>query len=197
MSKLVILNQGMAGRTFDLTAKRYTVGRLEDNTIHIPDASVSSHHAEIVVAGNDIFIVDVGSTNGTFLNNQKVHETLLKPGEILKFGSVEMKIDDGQPLPAPPPPPPPPAPGASAPPPPSPPPKKAVEGTMVISRGVSLEQLEQGGTRAPGFDTTGTGFSKKGNKINTYFIVGGIVVGLVIVALIILAIKWANASLHP
>jgi hypothetical protein len=68
---------------------------------------------------------------------------------------------------------------------------------MVISRGVSLEQLEQGGTRAPGFDTTGTGFSKKGNKINTYFIVGGIVVGLVIVALIILAIKWANASLHP
>jgi hypothetical protein len=197
MSKLVILNQGMAGRTFDLTAKRYTVGRLEDNTIHIPDASVSSHHAEIVVAGNDIFIVDVGSTNGTFLNNQKVHETLLKPGEILKFGSVELKIDDGKPLPAPPPPPPPPAPVASAPPPPPAPLKKAVEGTMVISRGVSLEQLEQGGTRAPGFDTTGTGFSKKGNKVNTYFIVGGIVVGLVIVALIVLAIKWANTSLHP
>lgn len=196
MSKLVILNQGMAGRTFDLTAKRYTVGRLEDNTMHIPDASVSSHHAEIVVNGDDIFIVDVGSTNGTFINNEKVHDGLLKPGQTLRFGSVELKIDDGKPLPAPPPPPPPPAPVAapSAPPPPAP--KKAPEGTVVMTRGVSMEQLEHGGTRSPGFNTTGTGFAKKTNKINKYFIIGGIVVFLIIIALIILALKWANTGLH-
>ena len=63
---------------------------------------------------------------------------------------------------------------------------------MVITRGVSLEQLEQGGTRLSGFDTKGAGFSKKTNKINTYFIIGGIVVGLIIVVLILLAIHQTS-----
>ena len=45
MAKLVILNQGMTGRTFELNVERTTVGRVEDNTFQIPDPSVSSHHA--------------------------------------------------------------------------------------------------------------------------------------------------------
>jgi len=67
---------------------------------------------------------------------------------------------------------------------------------VVVSRGVSLEQLEQGGTRAPGFDTKGTGFAKKTNKINTYFIIGGAVVGLIILVLILIAMKSASGT-HP
>ena len=67
---------------------------------------------------------------------------------------------------------------------------------MVIPRGVSLEQLEQGGTRAPGFDTKGTGFSKKTNKINTYFIIGGIIVFLVIVGLILYALGQVKSVPH-
>ena len=65
---------------------------------------------------------------------------------------------------------------------------------MIIPRGVSLAQLEQGGTRAPGFDTKGTGFSKKSNKINTYFIIGSIIIGVIIVGLIIFALKQANGK---
>ena len=87
----------------------------------------------------------------------------------------------------------PPAPPAAAAPPPASP-KKTGEGTMIIPRGVSLEQLEQGATRASGFDTKGTGFSKKTNKVNTYFIVGGIIVGLIIVGLILFAIHQAGGS---
>jgi cytosine/uracil/thiamine/allantoin permease len=60
---------------------------------------------------------------------------------------------------------------------------------------VSLSDLEQGGNRPPGFDTN-TIFSKKKNKVNTYFIVAGIVVGLVIVVLIIYALKLAGSSGH-
>ena len=191
MSKLVILNQGMAGRTFELTVERNTVGRVEDNTFQIADGSVSSHHAEILLRGNEIVIRDLNSTNGTFINNEKISETILKPGQTLRFGQVELKIDDGKPVSAPPPP----APaGAPAPAPASASSKKAMEGTMIIPRGVSLEQLEQGGTRAPGFDTKGTGFSKKTNKVNTYFIIGGIVVAVIIVALILLAIHQAGGS---
>jgi hypothetical protein len=188
MSKLVILNQGMTGRTFELAVERTTVGRVEDNTFQIADASVSSHHAEVVLKGTDILIRDLNSTNGTYINGEKIAEMILKPGQVLKFGQVELKIDDGNPVSAPPAP----APAAPGAPAPTPNPVKKGESTMVIARGVSLEQLEQGGTRAPGFDTKGTGFSKKTNKVNTYFIIGGIIVGVIILALILIALKSAG-----
>ena len=201
MSKLVILNQGMTGRTFDLNVERTTVGRVEDNTFQITDPSVSSHHAEIVLVGTDILIRDLNSTNGTFINGEKIAEMILKSGQVLRFGQVELKIDDGKPVSAPPPaaaPAPAPAPAPSAPPAAAAPAPagKTSQGTMVVSRGVTLEQLEQGGTRSPGFDTKGTGFAKKTNKVNTYFIIGGIVVGVIILVLILVAMRSATSS-HP
>jgi len=189
MAKLVILNQGMTGRTFELNIERTTVGRVEDNTFQIADGSVSSHHAEIVLSGAEILIRDLNSTNGSFINNEKISEKVLKPGETLRFGQVELKIDDGKPVSAPPPAP------APAPAPASAPGKKTSEGTMVIPRGVSLEQLEQGGARTTAFDAKSTGFSKKSNKINTYFIIGGIVVFIIIVVLILIAVNSAGS--HP
>jgi pSer/pThr/pTyr-binding forkhead associated (FHA) protein len=189
MAKLVILNQGMTGRTFELNIERTTVGRVEDNTFQIGDSSVSSHHAEILLRGTDIVVKDLNSTNGTFINGEKITETVLQPGQTLRLGQVELKIDDGKPVSAPPPP----APvGAPAPAPAAP--KKGMEGTMIIPRGVSLEQLEQGGARPPGFDTKNTGFSKKTNKVNTIFIVGGIIVSVIIVGLIVYLIKQASGS---
>ena len=195
MAKLVILNQGMTGRTFELVTERTTVGRVEDNTFQIADGSVSSHHAEIVLRGNDIVIRDLNSTNGSYINGEKITEMVLKPGQTLRLGQVELKIDDGKAVTAPPPPPVPVgAPAAAPAPAPAPSPsKKTTEGTMIIPRGVSLEQLEQGGTRAPGFDTKGTGFSKKTNKVNTYFIIGGIVVTVIIVGLILYALSQVKS----
>ncbi len=87
MAKLVILNQGMTGRTFDLNVERNTVGRVEDNTFQIADASVSSHHAEILLRGSDIVIKDLNSTNGTFLNNEKVSVSVSGHGYTNDDGS--------------------------------------------------------------------------------------------------------------
>jgi len=182
MAKLVILNQGMTGRSFELNTERTTVGRVEDNTFQIADASVSSHHAEILLLGEEIIVRDLNSTNGTFLNNEKISEISLKPGQTLKFGQVELKIDDGKPVP--PPAPVAPAPASS---------KKQLDGTMVIPRGVSLSDLEQGSFKPPGFDTN-TAFSKKKNKTNTIFIIAGAVVAVVIIALIILGVKMTGAG---
>ena len=192
MAKLVILNQGMTGRTFDLSVERTTVGRVEDNAFQIADASVSSHHAEIILRGPDIVIKDLNSTNGSFIGNEKITETVLKPGQILKLGQVELRIDDGSPVSAPPAP----APASSGKPPapaPAPASGKKQDGTMVVPRGVSLSDLEQGGTRPTGFSTN-TAFSKKKSKVNIYFIVGGIVVAVVIIVLILILISKVHAG---
>ena len=185
----------MTGRSIELTVERTTVGRVEENTFQIADASVSSRHAEILLRGTDIVVRDLNSTNGTFINNEKISEAPLNPGQTLRFGQVELKIDDGKPVggpsapayapsaaPAP----------ASAPAPAAP--KRQTEGsTMVVSRGVSLTDLEQGGTRPPGFDTN-TVFSKKKNKVNTYFIIGGIIVFIIIISLIIYALNQVKSG---
>jgi hypothetical protein len=185
MAKLVILNQGMTGRSFDLNVERTTVGRVEDNTLQIPDPSVSSHHAEILLRGTEILVRDLNSTNGTFLNGEKISETVLQPGQVLRFGQVELKIDDGKPVG---PPAPLPVSGAAAPAPaPAPAPaKKSVDGTMIIPRGVNLNDLGQSGSRP---QSTNTAFAKKSNKANTYFIIGGVIVGLIIVGILIVALK--------
>ncbi|HEV2692761.1 MAG TPA: FHA domain-containing protein [Verrucomicrobiae bacterium] len=198
MAKLVILNQGMTGRSIELTVERTTVGRVEENTVQIADASVSSRHAEILLRGTDIVIRDLNSTNGTFINNEKISEAPLKPGQTLRFGQVEIKIDDGKPVGGPSAPnyAPSSAPAPVSAPAPAPAPKRSEGSTMVMSRGVSLTDLEQGGTRAPGFDTN-TVFSKKKNKVNTYFIIGGVVVALVIVALIVYALSQVKNGAHP
>jgi pSer/pThr/pTyr-binding forkhead associated (FHA) protein len=186
MAKLVLLSAGLTGRTHELKGEKTTVGRVEDNIFQIAEPSVSSHHCEILLRGNDVIVRDLNSTNGTFINGEKVIESPLKPGQILRLGQIEMRLETGEggaPVPS--------GAAASAPAPsPSPAPApsggtaKKLDQTLVMQRGVSLTDLEQG-ARGGGFDTKGTGFSKKDNKVNMIFIVFGIVVGLVIVGLLL------------
>ena len=184
MAKLVILNQGMTGRSYELNVDRTTVGRVEDNTFQIADASVSSHHAEILLRGTDIVVKDINSTNGTFIDDEKISEAVLKPGQTLRFGQVELKIDDGRPVAA----------SAAAAAAPAPPSRKKESATLAVPRGVSMSDLEQG-ARPAGFDTD-TAFAKKTNKVNLYFIIIGIVAGVLIIGLIIYALSLAKNGSH-
>src|ERR1700733_3332908 len=137
MAKLVVLSAGMNGRTHELNVDRTTVGRVEDNTFQIADPSVSSHHCEVHLRGSEIVVRDLNSTNGSFINNDKITEQILKPGQILRLGQVELKLEaEGAPAARP---------SASAPMPMPAPAKKQVDATMIMPRGVSLDQLEKGG----------------------------------------------------
>jgi pSer/pThr/pTyr-binding forkhead associated (FHA) protein len=178
MAKLVIQNQGMTGRACELHTDRTTIGRVEDNTFQIADPSVSSHHCEVHLRGSDIFIRDLNSTNGSFINGNKIEESILKSGQVLRLGQVELKLEVEGAAPAAP------APGSTP-----APAKKQVDATMLMPRGVSMDQLEKSGERPPGFDKT---FSKKSNKVNLWFIIGGIVVAIVIAALLIFAFGKVN-----
>ena len=184
MPKLVVLNAGMSGRVFEISTDRTTVGRVDSNAFQIEDASVSSRHAEIVLQGSDLLIRDLSSTNGTFINGQKITESVLKPGQTLRFGEVELKIDNGQPVSV--------SAGAAAPA-SSAALKKTTDGTLVIPRGVSLNDLEQSGARPAALNPS-SAFSKKTNHINKYFLIGAIVVGVIIVGLIVYLIGLAGNS---
>lgn len=176
MPKLQVLSGPLAGQSYELKVDKTTVGRVEDNTFQIADPSVSSHHCEIHLQGEGLLIKDLNSTNGSFINGEKITEATLKAGQTLKLGQVELRIDDGTV--------PPPAKLAAAP----ASGKPRQDQTMVVQRGVSLDQLTE--PRSSGFDTAGKGFTKKSNSTNRYFLIGGVVIGVVI--LVGLLIAWKS-----
>ena len=165
MAKLVVLSEGFTGLTCELKADKTTVGRLEDNAFQISEPSVSSHHCELNRRGTDLLVKDLNSTNGTFINGEKVAEAVLKPGQILRLGQVEMRLESGA------------AAAASA------ASKKPLEKTMVI--GIKAQDLEQG-SRPVNFEANAA-FSKKSNKTNKIFIAIGIALGVLITACLIIA----------
>jgi pSer/pThr/pTyr-binding forkhead associated (FHA) protein len=187
MAKLVVLSAGFDGRTHDLNVDKTTIGRVEDNTFQIADPSVSSHHCEIVLRGTDVVIHDLNSTNGSFINGEKISESVLKPGQTLKLGQIELQlVAEGMPIPAAKPAPAP-APGAPAPAASVPAPaRKPMDSTMVVPRGVNLNELSADAARPPGFDTATKGFSKKKNNTNLMFLYAGI--GLAVIVAIVLVI---------
>ena len=170
MAKLVLLSAGMTGRTHELKADKTTIGRVEDNSFQIPEPSVSSHHCEVLLRDKEVVVKDLNSTNGTFINGEKISESVLKGGQILRLGQVEMRLETDAPATAS---------------------KKPIDQTLVMQRGVSLNELEQG-TRSGGFDTKSTGFSKKDDKGNKVFWIVAALVGLVIVGLLLYALMMAG-----
>lgn len=99
MAKLVVLTEGFTGRTLELTTAKTTIGRVDDNQFTLPEPSVSSHHCEVWLKGDDLVVKDLGSTNGTFLHESQLaadKEAVLKPGQILRLGQVELRYETGK-----------------------------------------------------------------------------------------------------
>ncbi|MDA1273748.1 MAG: FHA domain-containing protein [Verrucomicrobia bacterium] len=163
MAKLVLLSEGLTGSSFELKAEKTTVGRLEDNAFQIPEPSVSSHHCEILLRGTEVVVKDLNSTNGTFVGGEKTTETVLKHGQILRLGQVEMRLETPE--------------GAAA------AKKMPLDQTRAIPRGVKVNELEQG--RAPVFDKNSP-FAKKSNKTTIIFLsIGGVLIVIIIVFVVI------------
>jgi hypothetical protein len=69
-----------------------TIGRRAGNTLQIPDSYVSSNHAELVFDQGDWWLIDLGSTNGSFVNDVPVRaRTRLNPGDIVQIGRVKFR----------------------------------------------------------------------------------------------------------
>src|ERR1041384_5698826 len=97
MAKLVVLSEGLTGKSYELKVDKTTIGRLDDNSFQIAEGSASGHQGEVWWRGKDVVVKDLGSTNGTFINGEKVTtEGTLKPGHILRLGQIEMRLETGE-----------------------------------------------------------------------------------------------------
>ncbi|MCP4086403.1 MAG: FHA domain-containing protein [Actinomycetia bacterium] len=75
-----------AGSRFELSDDVTTVGRHPESRIFLDDITVSRRHVEITTAGDGYRVRDVGSLNGTYLNQQRVEEADLHNGDLLQVG---------------------------------------------------------------------------------------------------------------
>jgi pSer/pThr/pTyr-binding forkhead associated (FHA) protein len=98
MPKLIIQSNGQPVREFPLKPGINSVGRGDVNDLQIPDPSVSTCHAEIVLEEAGVRIKDLGSTNGTFVNQQLVTEAALSAGQSFRLGGVELNLEDDAPV---------------------------------------------------------------------------------------------------
>jgi len=82
--------QGPSGRTV-LGTGIFTIGRAADNQLVVNDSKASSHHAEMRLVGQSYTITDLGSTNGTFVNEQWLDRNiprLLNAGDAIRIGDT-------------------------------------------------------------------------------------------------------------
>lgn len=99
MAKLIFTGEKFAGRIYALALETTTVGRGDHNTLAIHDASVSQTHCELLVNGTEVIVRDLGSSNGTFANGTRLRnqQCQLLSGQIVKFGSVEARLEIDEP----------------------------------------------------------------------------------------------------
>ena len=84
---------GLMNRAFDLWSSA-TLGRAPDNTIVLPDASVSAHHAAVRQEHGQWWVEDLRSTNGTAVNEAWVRSpTPFYPGDVVRLGEVQLRLE--------------------------------------------------------------------------------------------------------
>lgn len=76
-----------------ITSVPFRVGRLSENDLTIPDPTVSSRHAELFFVMDDLFVRDLNSTNGTFVNGRKIRDVeALHAGDLLQLGNFKLHV---------------------------------------------------------------------------------------------------------
>src|SRR6185436_15947784 len=83
------------GRRHTLSRAEHYVGRRSDLDLHIDVDSVSRRHARLVRSEEDWWVEDLGSTNGTFVNDDPVEKRKLEDGDIVRFGEAVVKFLTG------------------------------------------------------------------------------------------------------
>lgn len=95
MARLVIHSGAQKGAELELQQGSNSLGRAIGNDFTLEDPTVSSRHCEIIVSDTTVRVRDLGSTNGTFIENRRIQDAEIRNGQILMLGSMEMRLMEG------------------------------------------------------------------------------------------------------
>src|ERR1019366_8458375 len=93
MARLVVISKGVSASAHELGETWATIGRADGNSFQIVEPSISGRHCEVRLRGEDLLVRDLLSTNGTFIGGQKISEAVVKPGQTLRLGDVELRFE--------------------------------------------------------------------------------------------------------
>jgi pSer/pThr/pTyr-binding forkhead associated (FHA) protein len=91
MPKMIVSIDGVVIKEVQLTKDRTTLGRRPYNDIVIDNLAVSGEHAVIQLAGNEVHLEDLNSTNGTYVNGKAVKKQLLANADTIEIGKYKIK----------------------------------------------------------------------------------------------------------
>ena len=93
MASVAILEENKPTQLFPLGAGGVSIGRSGQNDILLNDSTVSSQHARIYTYFDASYIEDLNSTNGTYINGKAIQKHLIKPGDVIRIGRKQLKIE--------------------------------------------------------------------------------------------------------
>ena len=92
---LVVERGPRAGLTYVLGDGSTLAGRAEDVDIFLGDVTVSRHHARFQIDGGNLYVQDLGSTNGTYVNMERAERAVLAPGDEVIIGKFHLVVVRG------------------------------------------------------------------------------------------------------
>lgn len=93
VTKLVVASGKSAGRTISIKRSKLLIGRAEECDVRPLSEEVSRRHCAVIVGPADVWIEDLGSRNGTYVNGQRIEaKTKLADGDMIKVGSLELRV---------------------------------------------------------------------------------------------------------
>ncbi|NJP30653.1 FhaA domain-containing protein [Micromonospora thermarum] len=78
------------GRTYPLQMGSTVIGRGDQANLRLPDVGISRRHARLDFDGGQVVLTDLGSTNGTMVNGQRVSAVALNPGDMIQLGTTTL-----------------------------------------------------------------------------------------------------------
>jgi pSer/pThr/pTyr-binding forkhead associated (FHA) protein len=92
MPKMIVSIDGVVIKEIQISKDRITMGRRPYNDIVIDNLAVSGEHAAVLTQGNEVYLEDLGSTNGTYISGKAVKRQLLQNGDTIEVGKYKIKF---------------------------------------------------------------------------------------------------------
>ncbi|WP_025272859.1 FhaA domain-containing protein [Haloglycomyces albus] len=80
------------GRQFSVAHGSTVIGRGEQAQIRLPDVGISRQHARVDFDGRQVSVTDLGSTNGTLVNGQRITTVSIQPGDVVQLGTTSLTL---------------------------------------------------------------------------------------------------------